>query len=62
MTFAIVETSGTDTFFLNHSCMSTLSFGSEDMAWTTDDAEKADCMLTRCQRRHPEDTITLEVL
>lgn len=37
-----------DLFYLNHSCMSTLSFGSEDMAWTTDDKEKAELMADKC--------------
>lgn len=62
MTFAIVQTDNNEQFYLNHSCMSSLSFGSEDMAWTTEDAEKADCMLERCQRRHDDDTIKLEVI
>ena len=38
-----------DTFYLNHSCMSSLSFGSEDMAWLTEDKEKAELMLYKCQ-------------
>lgn len=50
-TYAIVETSDEgETFYLNHSCMSTLSFGSEDMAWTTDDHEKAELMLDKVER------------
>ena len=36
-------------FFLNHSCMSSLSFGSEDMAWVTEDRDKAELMAYKVQ-------------
>ncbi len=48
-TYAIVDTSEGDFSYLNHSCMSTLSFGSEDMAWTTEDHEKAQLMLDKVE-------------
>ena len=47
--YAIIETCNKETFYLNHSCMSTLSFGSEDMAWTTEDHEKAELMLHKVE-------------
>ncbi len=47
----IIEISNADTFYLNHSCMSSLSFGSEEMAWTTDDREKAELMLDKVKTR-----------
>jgi hypothetical protein len=40
-----------DLFYLNHACMNTLSFGSEDMAWTTVDREKAQLMAEKCEQR-----------
>lgn len=49
-TYAIIEISEGETFYLNHSCMSSLSFGSEDMAWTTEDHEKAELMLDKVER------------
>jgi len=52
MAYAIVEVDGDgDKFYLNHSCMSSLSFGSEDMAWTTNDKEKADLMLFKVEKK-----------
>jgi len=41
--------------YLNHSCMNTLSFGSEDMAWTTNYMHEAVSMLKRCKKKHPKD-------
>lgn len=43
-----------DCFYLNHSCMNTLSFGSLDMAWTTNDYLAATQMLGECQNRSQE--------
>ena len=34
-------------FYLNHSCLSSMSFGSEDMAWTTESELEAEGMLAR---------------
>jgi len=45
--YAIAYEEDGEIFFLNHSCMSSLSFGSEDMAWTTEDKEKAELMACR---------------
>lgn len=50
-----------ETFYLNHSCLSSCSFGSEDMAWATDDREKADLMLDRVNTRNPEEGAEAEV-
>lgn len=38
-------------FYLNHAYLGSLSFGSEDMAWTTDDKEKAELMLEKCEAK-----------
>lgn len=43
-----------DVFHLNHSCLSSLSFGSEDMAWTTDDLAEAEAMLKRVEEKHAD--------
>lgn len=48
--------------YLNHSCMSTMSFGSEDMAWTTDDEEKADLMCYKAQMYHVDDYVEVSYL
>ncbi len=48
-TFTIIEIADNETFYLNHSCMSSLSFGSEEMAWTTEDREKAELMLDKVE-------------
>jgi len=47
-------------FYLNHSCMSTLSFGSEDMAWTTEDKEKAELMADKISARNGNPVEVLE--
>ena len=45
-----------DIFYLNHSTLSSLSFGSQDMAWTTDDREKAELMLFKvCSKKNETD-------
>lgn len=48
-----------DTFYLNHSALSSLSFGSEDMAWGTDDCEKAELMLFKVETRYPDRIIDI---
>ena len=58
--YAIIETCNKETFYLNHSCMSTLSFGSEDMAWTTEDHEKAELMLDKVESVHDGDFQVIE--
>jgi len=50
--YAIIEHSEDGPFYLNHSCLSSLSFGSEDMAWTTSDHEKAELMLDKVERNN----------
>ncbi|MCK5607654.1 hypothetical protein KAR91_37565 [Candidatus Pacearchaeota archaeon] len=50
-----------DIFYLNHSCMSTLSFGSEDMAWTTEDREKAELMADKIGMRHGNPVEVVEI-
>jgi len=50
------ELEGEKTYYLNHSCLNTLSFGSRDMAWTTDDHEKAQLMLFKVHTVHSEDS------
>lgn len=52
--YAIIQKDGfseedREIFYLNHAYLSSLSFGSEDMAWTTEDKEKAELMLERCE-------------
>ena len=34
-------------FYLNHSCLCSMSFGSEDMAWTTESYLEAEGMSSR---------------
>ncbi len=49
--YAILQTDfgkNKDDLYLNHSCMYTMSFGSKDMAWVTNDKEKADLMCDKC--------------
>lgn len=51
-------------FHLNHSCMSSLSFGAEEMAWSTDDLGVAEEMLESVREKHNDSssTFTLEEL
>lgn len=44
------EENDEEIFYLNHAYLSSLTFGSEEMAWTTDDKEKADLMCEKCER------------
>lgn len=39
-------------FYLNHRCLHSLSFGSEEMAWCTLDKEKAELMLDKVRTMH----------
>lgn len=56
--YAIIETdhngepliSDGCTFYLNHSCLGSMSFGSEDMAWTCDHRLEAEGMLAQVRR------------
>ncbi len=48
-------------FYLNHSCMGTLSFGSEDMAWTTLDMDYAELMADKCRNVHKPDKSNSEI-
>ena len=48
----IVRTSGKDVFYLNHAYLTSLSFGSLDMAWTTARHSEAAAMLARCRAKH----------
>ncbi len=50
-----------DTSYLNHSCMSSLSFGSADMAWMADDKEKANLMLFKVEAKKGNAESTFEV-
>lgn len=47
--YTIVEHWRDEVFYLNHSALSTLSFGSLDMAWATDDRQKAELMLYKVE-------------
>lgn len=59
----IIETTeGGEKFYLNHSCMSSLSFGAEEMAWTTDDLGEAIAMLFKVRERHSEENSTFEIV
>jgi len=56
MTLTIVEeTKDGGYYYLNHSCLNTLSFGAEEMAWWTNDQEKADLMLEKVEAKHDPD-------
>jgi len=48
--------------YLNHAYMSTLSFGSPDMAWMTEDREKADLMLFKVLTKNSANTKIFEVV
>jgi len=41
-------------FYLNHAYLSSCAFGSLDMAWSTEDKEKAELMLYKVQQHHPD--------
>ena len=64
-TFTIVEKwfddseNKTETFYLNHSCLNSLSFGSEEMAWTTEDRTEAEMMYEACVTKHPDNDIEM---
>ena len=65
-TYAIVDRSveigeGEELLYLNHSCLGSKSFGSEDMAWTTNDYDKAKLMLESVENKH-DDYIDFEVI
>ena len=53
--YTIIQSEQGDTFYLNEAYMSTLAFGSEEMAWTTEDLEKAELMLYRVISAHGYD-------
>ena len=57
--YAIVE-EGT-VFYLNHSTLSTLSFGSFDMAWTTDNIYEAEHMLQKVIDKHSGQYKVIEI-
>lgn len=42
-------------FYLNHSTMSSLSFGSPEMAWNTNDLDIAEMMMARCIEKHNDE-------
>jgi len=50
MTYVIECNNDGHVSYLNHSCMNTLSFGCEEMAWETDDKEKAELMLYKVEK------------
>ena len=58
--FTIVETwfdeinNKEEKFYLNHSCLSSLSFGSEEMAWVSEDRTEAEMMYEACVTKHPD--------
>ncbi len=58
--FTIVRIEDNEIFYLNHSCMSTHSFGSEEMAWTTKDREKAELMLFKVQNGNTESVVEIQ--
>jgi len=53
--YSIMKETEDAQFYLNHSCLGSLSFGSEDMAWTTDDLEKAELMLFKIESCNNQD-------
>lgn len=64
-TFTIIENWVSDvdgeeaTFYLNHAYLGSLSFGTEDMAWTTEDRSEAIEMLEKCSAKHPSKNFEL---
>lgn len=62
MSYMIKQThSDGDTSYLNHAYMSSLSFGSPDMAWMTEDKEKANLMLFKVEAKKGNAESTFEV-
>lgn len=49
-TYTVVERSKGETYFLNHACLSSLSFGSEEMQWTGSHGQALE-MLKECRAR-----------
>ena len=53
MALTIVEqTPDGEHYYLNHSCLNTLSFGAEEMAWWTNSQLEADLMLKAVIKKH----------
>jgi hypothetical protein len=69
MTYAIIETDANGNIpdeeeercYLNHSCLSSMSFGSLDMAWTTESHLEAEGMQARIARKHGGNNEIVEV-
>ncbi len=62
MLYSIVVRENKEFSFLNHSCMNTLSFGSHDMAWLTNNPETANNMLQRVKQKHAGDNRDYEIM
>jgi len=46
--YALIDDNG---HYLNHSTLGTMSTGAEDMAWTTEDREKAELMQDKAEAK-----------
>ena len=53
MTYTIVHGTGSRKVWLNHAMLATKSFGSEDMAFTTENSTLAHSMLRLTKRANP---------
>ena len=53
MAYLIKYEENNEHFYLNHAYLSACAFGSLDMAWSTDDREKANLMLYKVRDTHP---------
>jgi len=50
-----------DHCYLNHSCLSSCSFGSFDRAWQADTEQEAEGMIERIQARNPTNCMIIEL-
>lgn len=51
-----------ETYYLNHSCMHTLSFGCEEMAWTTENEAEAEIMLQKVIETHDDESRDFHIM
>jgi len=62
--YVIVMKTENNTFYLNHAYLNSMDFGSEDMAWTTNDLEKARLMLfkIKTKKRQMAEFLSIETI
>jgi len=60
--YAVIFTEDNDIFYLNHSCLSSMSFGSMDMAWTSDNKNHAELMCNKAEEKQGRPYREFEVI